>query len=186
MSNNPPFKNVYHVRKVGDSSSKACFVCYKPTNTVLVTSDGKSDFFYLCEGHLVDKSFASPQIDPEVEAAKEKKKALEKEIEELEKKWKERESKKKKAKKDDDKEEDSSKDQEEKALKNEKDKNEEIVNKKPRVYILNNDIFSIRRSNWRSLQQSKKTQQLLNKPNLFPKVPSHVPSTNSNSDENEQ
>jgi hypothetical protein len=173
-----PFKNLYHVRRVAESSAKACFICYKPTSTVMVTEDGKSDYFYLCEGHLADTAFATPQVDPEVEKAKERQKALEQEIEELERRWKEHEAKKKKEKGEKENE-DEKKASEKSALKTEQEKNDAVANKKPRVYILNKDIFSIRLGNWRDAQRSKKTSQLLSKPNLFPKVPTHDPAATS-------
>lgn len=173
-----PFKNLYHVRRVAESSAKACFICYKPTSTVMVTEDGKSDYFYLCEGHLADTAFATPQVDPEVEKAKERQKALEKEIKELERRWKEHEAKKKKDKGDKENEnEDEKKASEKSALKAEQEKNDAVANKKPRIYLLNKDIFSIRISNWKDAQRSKKTSQLLSKPNLFPKVPTHDPAS---------
>lgn len=33
--------NVWHLRKVAETSSKACYICYKPTTSVLVTPDKK-------------------------------------------------------------------------------------------------------------------------------------------------
>lgn len=37
----PPFKNIYHKRRVAESTSRACYVCCKPTPVVLVSNDGK-------------------------------------------------------------------------------------------------------------------------------------------------
>lgn len=53
------FPNEYNMRKVATPDSKACFICYKPTETVLV-SQNKADFFYVCAGHLLDSLFAEP------------------------------------------------------------------------------------------------------------------------------
>jgi hypothetical protein len=39
-------------------TAKACFVCFKPTTTVLATS-GTVDFLYTCPGHLSDSGFAT-------------------------------------------------------------------------------------------------------------------------------
>jgi len=39
-------------------TEKACFVCFKPTTTVLATS-GTVDFLYTCPGHLSDSGFAT-------------------------------------------------------------------------------------------------------------------------------
>jgi hypothetical protein len=33
--------NVWHHRKVADGSGKACWICYKPTTSVLITPDNK-------------------------------------------------------------------------------------------------------------------------------------------------
>lgn len=54
-----PFPNTYISRLVAAMASKSCSVCYKPTTTVLVASNN-ADFFYICENHLKDKSFAEP------------------------------------------------------------------------------------------------------------------------------
>lgn len=55
----PPFINPYNLRTVADSDAKSCYVCYKPSNKVLI-SDNKVDFFYICPSHLKDSSFATP------------------------------------------------------------------------------------------------------------------------------
>ena len=33
--------NVYHLRTVAEASSKACYVCYKPSTKVMITPDNK-------------------------------------------------------------------------------------------------------------------------------------------------
>lgn len=53
-----PFPNEYNCRRVAANDSKACAVCYKPTLTVLITTN-QVDFFYTCENHLSDGLFAS-------------------------------------------------------------------------------------------------------------------------------
>ncbi|TRM68410.1 VPS4-associated protein 1 [Schizophyllum amplum] len=50
------FDNVYYKRTT--ATAKACFVCYKPTTTVLATIN-TTDFLYTCPGHLTDPSFAT-------------------------------------------------------------------------------------------------------------------------------
>lgn len=52
-----PFSNEYNIRKVAESESKACYICYKPSETVLL-SENKVDFFYICPSHLLDSLFA--------------------------------------------------------------------------------------------------------------------------------
>ncbi|KAK5289513.1 hypothetical protein LTR98_000222 [Exophiala xenobiotica] len=89
-----PFPNIYHLRTVAEASSKACYICYKPSVKVLITPDNK-DFFYICPSHLSDRGFASAIIDAEAEAAKMKKEAMEQEIEKIKQEYEERQKKKK-------------------------------------------------------------------------------------------
>lgn len=87
--------NVWHLRRVANTSSKACDICYKPTTSVLVTPDNRvrpspgasgkathiqQDFFFVCAGHLKDRGFATPNIDEAEAAAKKKKAALDEEV----------------------------------------------------------------------------------------------------------
>lgn len=67
-----PFLNLYKLRQVAPTDSKPCFVCYKPTDTVLVTlkslNYSKPDFLYICKGHLDDSNFCTVRYvtdDPE-------------------------------------------------------------------------------------------------------------------------
>ncbi|KAG5726396.1 hypothetical protein E4T56_gene3919, partial [Termitomyces sp. T112] len=50
------FSNVYYKRTT--ATAKGCYVCYKPTTTVLATV-GATDFVYTCPVHLTDRGFAS-------------------------------------------------------------------------------------------------------------------------------
>ncbi|KAF8897228.1 VPS4-associated protein 1 [Infundibulicybe gibba] len=50
------FANIYYKRTA--ATAKACFVCYKPTTTVLATTN-TVDFLYTCPGHLTDPGFAT-------------------------------------------------------------------------------------------------------------------------------
>jgi AAA-ATPase Vps4-associated protein 1 len=45
-------------RRQATATPKACYVCYKPTTTVLATA-GTTDFLYTCDAHLADPGFAS-------------------------------------------------------------------------------------------------------------------------------
>ncbi|THH11254.1 hypothetical protein EW145_g765 [Phellinidium pouzarii] len=49
------FTNIYYKRTA--ATQKACFVCDRPTATVLATKDSV-DFFYACDVHLDDPGFA--------------------------------------------------------------------------------------------------------------------------------
>ncbi|KAL9058549.1 MAG: hypothetical protein Q9162_001704 [Coniocarpon cinnabarinum] len=56
----PPLPNLYHRRLVAATNQKPCYICHKPSATVLITPDFR-DFFYVCAGHLKDSGFATPQ-----------------------------------------------------------------------------------------------------------------------------
>ncbi|KAI6034105.1 VPS4-associated protein 1 [Pisolithus microcarpus] len=49
-------QNLYYKRTA--ATAKACYVCYKPTTTVLATID-TTDFLYTCLVHLTDPGFAT-------------------------------------------------------------------------------------------------------------------------------
>lgn len=54
--------NHYRRRLVAQANAKACSICYRPTDCVLMSIDSK-DFFYCCPVHLQDKGFAVPIVD---------------------------------------------------------------------------------------------------------------------------
>ncbi|QRW01785.1 hypothetical protein RhiLY_00782 [Ceratobasidium sp. AG-Ba] len=53
-----PFANLYYKRTV--ATPRACYVCYKPTPTVLSTAP-VVDWIYTCDVHLSDPGFATLQ-----------------------------------------------------------------------------------------------------------------------------
>ncbi|KAH0840097.1 DUF1742-domain-containing protein [Lanmaoa asiatica] len=61
------FPNFYYKRTA--ATAKACYICYKPTVTVLATID-TADFLYTCPVHLTDRGFATRAPDPEPEPKK--------------------------------------------------------------------------------------------------------------------
>lgn len=98
-------ENIWHLRKVADTSAKACIICYKQSTSVLITPDSK-DFFYICPAHLKDTNFCTPtESEAAAIAERKKKEELDREIaivkQEYEAKQKEKEKrrKEKKAKK---------------------------------------------------------------------------------------
>ncbi|KAK8006629.1 hypothetical protein PG991_012926 [Apiospora marii] len=94
--------NVWHHRKVADSSAKGCDLCYKPTTSVLVTPD-KQDHFYICAGHLKEVRFCKPIADQAAIAAKKQKEKDDEIIAQAKKEYEEKQRKKKEADKGDDK-----------------------------------------------------------------------------------
>ncbi|KAI2624718.1 VPS4-associated protein 1 [Hypomontagnella submonticulosa] len=122
------FPNIWHHRKVADTSAKACEVCFKPSSSVLVTPENK-DFFYVCPTHLKDRGFCSPIIDQDAVAAK-KKKEMEEELERVKKEYEEKQRKKKEKDAKAGKESEKDKDKEEKGSKDAEKKDESNVDDK--------------------------------------------------------
>ncbi len=113
------FPNIWHLRRVADTASKACYICYKPSSSVLITPDSKvsinevngiarsvcsinsltisffQDYFYVCPGHLKDPGFGSPIIDEAEVAARKKKEEMDKEVERVKKEYEEKQKRKK-------------------------------------------------------------------------------------------
>lgn len=176
-----PFTNLYNKRRVAETAAKPCFVCYKPSPVVLVSDDAKPDFFYVCEIHLKDVKFAAPKTNVDADALKKRQEQIDAEIEALKKRWAEREKKKNKKDDKDDKD-DKDKDNDDKTSKRsmdklveEKAKVDSDIKKDPRTFTLNQDMFRLRIQKYKSMQQSKRTADMLKKPNLFPSVPKHSP-----------
>ncbi|RPA79261.1 DUF1742-domain-containing protein [Ascobolus immersus RN42] len=180
-----PYPNLYHVRKVADTASKPCYICYKPTSVVLITPCQK-DFFYACKTHLADYGFATPKISAE-EAEKKRKEELEaKEREAIKKEFEERQKRKKEKEKENesDKDKDKEKDKKDKEKEKEKNKKEDEKEEKPktpeattpkvdeyRIYSLHKDIYKMRLTRTTKIAQEKRIQELLRKPDAFPEVP---------------
>ncbi|KUM65350.1 hypothetical protein ACN42_g1718 [Penicillium freii] len=190
--------NVYHVRRVADTSAKACLICYKPSTSVMITPDNK-DFFYVCPAHLQDKHFCSPIIDTEGQAKRLKEEALAKEIEAIKKEYEEKQRRKKereKASSKDNKEEkdkgkdepkDKDKDASESNPNDEKDRDDKIASiqkgsgtetksdDSPRVFSLHKNFYQMRIDRLRNIEMAKRNQERLRQPSLFPSVPSGNP-----------
>ncbi|KAK9325879.1 VPS4-associated protein 1 [Lipomyces orientalis] len=197
-----PFKNVYHLRRVAESSQKPCIICYKPTSVVLVSEDGKNDYFYSCQAHLQDRGFATPVSNPVADAARKRKEELEKEIEKVKKDWDEhlkdkkkaREKREKQRKEEKDSEKTKDENDDKSADRREKQEHKEQMTKleekkedatkraeaEQRIFVLNKDIYSMRLNNYRNIQRSKRTAELLSKPGALPSVPTHDPGSSNN------
>ncbi|KAF7940868.1 hypothetical protein BTUL_0086g00050 [Botrytis tulipae] len=181
------FPNIWNHRKVADTASKPCEICYKPSASVLITPENK-DFFYVCPSHLKDKGFATPIIDEAAIAAKKKKEMddeiarVKQEFEEKQKRKKEKETSKK-----DEKEKDSEdkKDEEKKDEKKTdgKEKSDTPVSpapsptadEEPRVFSLKKAFYQQRLDKKRQAEVAKRNRERLQNPNLFPQVPKGLP-----------
>ncbi|KAJ5963553.1 uncharacterized protein N7479_003429 [Penicillium vulpinum] len=190
--------NVYHVRRVADTSAKACLICYKPSTSVMITPDNK-DFFYVCPAHLQDKNFCSPIIDTEGQAKRLKEEQMAKEIEKVKKEYEEKQRRKKereKASSKDNKDEkdkgkdepkDKDKDSPDSKANDEKDRDDKIASiqkgseteKKtddsPRIFSLHKNFYQMRIDRLRNIEISRRNQERLKQPSLFPSVPSGNP-----------
>ncbi|KAI1136770.1 DUF1742-domain-containing protein [Hypoxylon sp. FL0543] len=182
------FPNIWHHRRVAETSAKACEVCYKPSSSVLVTPENK-DFFYVCPGHLKDRGFCTPIIDQEAVAAK-KKKEMEEELERAKKEYEEKQRKKKekesKSTKDaektkDDDEKDSKKTEKKDEVKGDaKDKTDDKTpppkaEEEPRVFALQRTFYQQRLDRKRQAEMAKRNRERLSNPNFFPSVPKDLP-----------
>ncbi|KAJ5610374.1 hypothetical protein N7510_007093 [Penicillium lagena] len=183
--------NVYHLRRVADTSEKACFICYKPTTSVMITPDNK-DFFYVCPAHLQDRHFCSPIVNAEAEAARRKEEEMAHEIEKVKKEYEEKQRRKKerekKSGKEDDKKEKDAKDKEkgkeesESNANDEKERDDKIdsirkagtgskPDDSPRVFALHRNFYQMRVDRLRNIEMAKRNQERMKNPSLFPSVP---------------
>lgn len=142
----------------------------------------------MCEGHLVDAGFATPVVDDDVAAAKTKLATLEAQITPLAASI---ESRKKAAKgyfasfslkkKPDDKEKDREAALLEKdetlleKLQEAREKEKAVAEREPRTFNLAKQFYSMRIMKGRNAAMAKQTMQKLSQPDLFPKIPTHVP-----------
>ncbi|KAF9887874.1 hypothetical protein FE257_009534 [Aspergillus nanangensis] len=183
-----PFPNTWHLRRVADSSAKACYICYKPSTSVMITPDNK-DYFYVCPSHLKDKNFCSPVVDSEDQAAKQKQEAMAREIEKVKKEYEEKQQKKKqkdKEKNSSDKSKDKNDDQSKKdddADEKERDQKIESIKKSesdnpstppddsPRVFTLHRNFYQMRIDRLRNAEAAKRNRQRMQDPSFFPSVP---------------
>ncbi|GAB7361515.1 hypothetical protein MBLNU230_g1571t1 [Neophaeotheca triangularis] len=181
-------KNLYHRRLVAEASAKACWICFKPASTVLITVE-QDDWFHICPGHLKDRKFAIPK-DGEDLAEKKRKEELEKEIELVKKEFDEKARKKadKRKKKDDEKDgkkkedtQDAEKKQDETDEKAKEEKLKELEKKKepekaavegPRVFELQKNFWQMRLQKKKDAEAARRNRERLRNPATFPSVPS--------------
>ncbi|TEY69470.1 hypothetical protein BOTCAL_0116g00180 [Botryotinia calthae] len=181
------FPNIWTHRKVADTASKPCEICYKPSASVLITPENK-DFFYVCPSHLKDKGFATPIIDEAAIAAKKKKEMddevarVKQEFEEKQKRKKEKETSKKdeKEKNSEDKKDEGKKDEKKTDEKEKPDTSaspapSSTPDEEPRVFYLKKAFYQQRLDRKRQAEVAKRNRERLQNPNLFPQVPKGLP-----------
>ncbi|KAJ7233148.1 VPS4-associated protein 1 [Mycena haematopus] len=177
------FTNVYYKRTAG--TPKPCFVCYKPTTTVLATIN-TVDFLYTCPVHLTDPGFASPFVDP---AAASKPALSQEDIGKVVAEWEDRQKRKKekekadkekadkdKSDKDKDKDAKAASDKDSKDIAKDKVENDSLkvpgsLSPKPATtptherFTLHRDMFSLR------LGEHRKRRQAAQAKDLAPRLP---------------
>ncbi|CAO2658779.1 Nn.00g065020.m01.CDS01 [Neocucurbitaria sp. VM-36] len=183
-------ENTWHLRRVADNASKACWICYKPSTSVLITPNNK-DFFYTCVGHLSDRGFCQPDADEAAAiAAQKKKEELDREIEAVKKEYDDKQKLKREKRKGKDKEKEKDKDvksteeaEDKQDEKTKDDKIKELSKSKelaqnelaPRIYHLNKNFYQMRLDKLRNAEIAKRNRERLNNPANFPSVPSGNP-----------
>lgn len=182
-------KNLYYRRLVAESGAKSCWICYKPSSTVLITPEN-DDWFHICPGHLTDRSFAIAKDADEI-AQKKRDAEIEAEIQAVKKEYEEKIRKKleKRKTKDGDKDKDKAKESdkaaEETAEKEQRDKLEKLEEEKKkaakptvegsRVFELSKQFYQMRLQKKRDADLAKRTKERLRTPGAFPSVPSGNP-----------
>ncbi|KAK8038996.1 hypothetical protein PG993_007407 [Apiospora rasikravindrae] len=154
--------NVWHHRKVADSSAKGCDLCYKPSTSVLVTPD-KQDHFYICAAHLKEVRFCQKEYDEKQRKKKEAEKGDDKES------------------KDKDKAKDSAPEAEKKDDPKPKDQagtEKPSQDEEPRVFELQRTFYQQRLTKKRQAEERKRQAEMsqrnrerLSNPSFFPAVP---------------
>ncbi|KAF8076081.1 VPS4-associated protein 1 [Lyophyllum atratum] len=167
------FSNVYYKRIAG--TAKACYVCYKPTTTVLATIN-TVDFLYTCPGHLADLGFASSLGGVENAAGERKAGLTDEEIAKVKEEWEEKQRKKKEKEKEKEKESEKNKDKKDSDGTKEKESKRED-SKSPKIpsssstpktpptplherYALHRDFFAMRQAEHRKRRQTAQAKDL--------------------------
>lgn len=183
-----PFENTWYHRKVAETATKPCNICFKPTSSVLITPNNK-DFFYVCIGHLSDRGFCQPDADEAAGIAERKKKEdMDREIEAVKKEYEEKQrlKKEKRKAKDKDKDKETKKAEDEEDKKDEKDKEDKIQELSKtgdaaaseltaRIYHLNKSFYQMRLDKLRNAEIAKRNRERLQNPANFPSVPKNLP-----------
>lgn len=180
------FKNRYQARRVADSDGRGCFICHKPTATVLANEIPSADFFYVCPNHLSDPGFA--KLDPQIEEQEKEQEKIDAEKRRLKAEWlakqeRERETAANGTSGND--EGNDNDDRKESLAEKEWHDDSQMLslgsNKQaapsrsslPKIYELNRNIYNLRIMTKRRQAQERRTYELLADPASFPKVPTN-------------
>ncbi|KAJ3867654.1 DUF1742-domain-containing protein [Lentinula novae-zelandiae] len=170
------FTNLYYKRTAG--TPKACWVCFKPTTTVLATIN-TVDFLYTCDSHLTDRGFATLSSVGESSDGTRKLDIRPEEIAKIKKEWEEKQKQKQKADKEKE-EEKQKKEKEESDKKDDEKQKDEGTPKSPspklsgslsplatpspsathQRFVLHRDIFAMRLAEHRKRRQTTQAKEL--------------------------
>lgn len=174
--------NIYTLRKVAAKDSKACFVCYKPTDSVLVAAN-IGDHFYVCELHLKDEGFAVGVKGPQYAELEQKVKELESRRDLQRKRceqqrpsswrWVPGLSSKDEKSKNALKEYEESKRELESTEKELAESEQNLKEYRFKQYKLNDAIYETRRRAQAQARILSKRQEKIRQPGFFPSVPKH-------------
>lgn len=142
------------------ATAKSCFVCYRPTTTVLATVNA-TDFVYTCDMHLADSGFASRIPEPEA-APSPKPSVSTEEILKVKKEWEDRQKKKPAT---DDKEKEK-KDSSKPSTPAASPPPAAPATPKHEKYTLHRDIFSMRQAEHRKRRNAAQAKE------VAPRIPS--------------
>ncbi|KAL4081982.1 VPS4-associated protein 1 [Scleroderma yunnanense] len=162
-------QNLYYKRTA--ATAKACFICYKPTTTVLATID-TIDFLYTCPIHLTDNGFATRVKDNEPDQKNANVSA--EEIAKIRQEWEEKQKKKKEKEKEKNDKERGEGDKEQGKKAAEETPETEATATAPvqptlsiatpklthERYVLHRDIFSLRVADHRRRRQTAQAKTL--------------------------
>ncbi|EJD00894.1 DUF1742-domain-containing protein [Fomitiporia mediterranea MF3/22] len=185
------FANLYYKRAA--ATEKACFICSRPTTTVLATKDSV-DFFYACDGHLKDHGFASLAGESGDGVTGARKLGLsDEEIQKVKEEYERKQQKKEKEKEKKDKADDKDKAEEgkEKAKETEKTKSKDI-SPSPGLapsqssgtstpagthqrYTLHREIFAMRLGIHRKRRQTAQAKEVAPRLPSAPRLPVNNP-----------
>lgn len=178
------FSRVY--LKQTTATAKQCFICYRPTTTVLATINAV-DFLYTCDGHLKDRGFAS-KIDLPSGSGEEKPKVNEEEIRRVKEEWEEKQRLKEKAK-DEDKDKDKDKASKEASSKSKSTPPAPtpmpVVSTTPKPtherYVLHRDIWAMRLAEHKKRRQTTAVKQVAPRLPIAPRTAPVLPPPPSSS-----
>ncbi|KAH7058587.1 VPS4-associated protein 1 [Macrophomina phaseolina] len=186
-------QNLWYHRRVADAQAKACWICFKPSSSVLITPDSK-DFFYICPGHLKDRGFCEPDADEAAAVTEKKKKEeMDREIQKIKDEYGEKQRRKKEKRKEKEKEQGKDKekdkegkDEETEDKKDEKErddkaaylhptalstKNETKADDGPRIFTLKKNFYQMRIKRIRDAEAARRNKERFANPSLFPSAP---------------